>query len=75
VPSPTSPRNPLTRARFFLAQAEASSGFEQEALENFVQAAIIFGQSVVADFRKSPDSISETPQADEPRTGRTSLAA
>ena len=30
---------------------------------------------VVADFRKSPDSISETPQADEPRKGRTSLAA
>ncbi|HEY5482464.1 MAG TPA: hypothetical protein VIK31_01460 [Propionibacteriaceae bacterium] len=29
----------------------------------------------VADFRKSPDSISETPQADEPRKGRTSLAA
>jgi len=29
----------------------------------------------VADFRKSPGSISETPQADEPRTGRTSLAA
>jgi len=31
--------------------------------------------TAVADFRKSPDSISETPQADEPRTGRTSLAA
>ena len=29
----------------------------------------------VADLRKSPGSISETPQADEPRTGRTSLAA
>ena len=31
--------------------------------------------AAVADFRKSPDSISETPQADEPRKGRTSLAA
>ena len=29
--------------------------------------------AAVADFRKSPDSISETPQADEPRKGRTSL--
>jgi len=54
VPSPTSPRNPLTRARFFLAQAEASSGFEQEAFENFVQAAIIFGQSVYEYMASAP---------------------
>jgi len=54
VPSPTSPRNPLTRARFLLAQAEALSGFEQEAFDNFVQAAIIVGQSVYEYMASAP---------------------
>lgn len=46
MPSPTSPRNPLTRARFFLAQAEAVPGTDRDAFENYVQAAIVFGRSV-----------------------------
>ena len=45
MPSPTSPRNPLTRARFFLAQAEALPGTEQYAFDNYLQAAIVFGRS------------------------------
>jgi len=53
VPSPTSPRNPLTRARFFLAQAEALPGTEREAFDNYVQAAIVFGQSVY-EYLASP---------------------
>ena len=44
--SPTSPRNPLTRARFFLAQAAALPGTEREAFDNHLQAAIVFGRSV-----------------------------
>ena len=46
VPSPTSPRNPLTRARFFLAQAEALPGTEQETFDTYLQAAIVFGRSI-----------------------------
>lgn len=56
MPSPTSPRNPLNRARFFLAQAEALPDTEREAFDNCLQAAIVFGRSVydclqsLADF-------------------------
>ena len=46
MPSPTSPRNPLTRARFFLAQAEALPGTEQETFDTYLQAAIVFGRSI-----------------------------
>jgi hypothetical protein len=46
VPSPTSPRNPLTRARFFLAQAEALPGTDQETFDTYLQAAIVFGRSI-----------------------------
>jgi hypothetical protein len=46
VPSPTSPRNPLTRARFLLAQAEALPGTEQETFDTYIQAAIVFGRSI-----------------------------
>jgi len=46
VPSPTSPRNPLTRARFLLAQAEALSGTEQETFDTYLQAAIVFGRAI-----------------------------
>jgi len=54
VPSPTSPRNPLTRARFFLAHAEGLPGTEQEAFDNYVQAAIVFGQSVYEYLASAP---------------------
>ena len=46
MPSATSPRNPLTRARFLLAQAEALSGTEQETFDTYLQAAIVFGRSI-----------------------------
>jgi len=46
VPSPTSPRNPLTRARFLLAQAEALSGDQREAFDTYLQAAIVFGRAI-----------------------------
>ena len=54
MPSLTSPRSPLTRARFFLARAEALSGFEQEAFDNYVQAAMVFGQSVYEYLASAP---------------------
>lgn len=43
--SPTSPRVPLARARFFLAKAEALPGTEQEVFDTYLQAAIVFGRS------------------------------
>ena len=46
MPSPTSPRIPLTRARFLLAQAEALPGTEREAFDTYLQAAIVFGRSI-----------------------------
>jgi hypothetical protein len=56
VQSPTSPRNPLTRARFFLAQAEALSGTEREAFNNYLQAAIVFGRSVYQYLQSLADA-------------------
>ena len=46
MPSPTSPRNPLTRARFLLAQAEALSGDQREAFDTYLKAAIVFGRAI-----------------------------
>jgi hypothetical protein len=56
VPSPTSPRNPLTRARFFLGQAEALPGTEREAFDNYLQAAILFGRSVYQYLQSLADA-------------------
>jgi hypothetical protein len=56
LPSPTSPRNPLTRARFFLGQAEALPGTEREAFDNYLQAAIVFGRSVYQYLQSLADA-------------------
>jgi hypothetical protein len=61
VPSATSPRNPLTRARFFLAQAEALPGTEQEAFDHFLQAAIVFGRSVYQYLQSLADATGVDP--------------
>jgi hypothetical protein len=61
VPSPTSPRNPLTRARFLLAQAEALPGTEQEAFDNYLQAAIVFGRSVYQYLQSLADATGVDP--------------
>lgn len=58
--SQTSPRNPLTRARFFLAHAEALPSTEREAFDNYLQAAIVFGRSVYHYLR----SLAESPDVD-----------
>jgi integrase/recombinase XerD len=47
-------------------------GLAESTIAAYEHSARLF---LVADFRNSPGSISETPQADEPPTGRTSLAA
>lgn len=54
--TPTSPRTPLTRARFFLAQAEALPGNERVPFDNCLQAAIVFGRSVWHYLKRLADA-------------------
>ena len=61
MPSPTSPRNPLTRARSFHVQAKALPGTEREAFDNYLMAAIVFGRSVYHYLQ----SLAEAAGADE----------
>lgn len=46
MPSSTSPRTPLQRAREFLARAERLTGNDRREFDDYVQAAIVFGRSV-----------------------------
>jgi hypothetical protein len=46
VPSPTSPRTPLSRAREFLTRAERLTGNDRREFDDDIQAAIVFGRSV-----------------------------
>jgi len=61
------------RSGLWGALGSASAG--ARATGTTVVLALVVDGTAVDDHRNSPGSISETPHADEPPTGRTSLAA
>ena len=49
---PSTARTTLTKARFFLAQAEQVGPSQREAFEAYLEAAIVFGRSVTFHIQK-----------------------